>query len=189
MERIPDVRIAPGSMTGGADISECGRYRYRLWRRWGPGPSVVWLMLNPSTADAAASDHTIRKCIGFTKRWHHKAMEVVNLFAWRATDPRAMLMAAAAGLDIVGPHNDVRIQAALSSGELVVLGYGAHEASRIAGRAELVSGWLQRAYCLGVTASGQPRHPLTLSYDTALARLPRSELVATTGTGSELSSS
>jgi hypothetical protein len=73
----------------GALLSEDGRYRYRLWRLWDDlAPVMVWVMLNPSTADADLDDPTIRKCIGFAKANRHGGIIVVNLFAWRATDPK-----------------------------------------------------------------------------------------------------
>jgi hypothetical protein len=50
-------------------LSDCGTYRYELWRRWAEGPHVLFVMLNPSTADAVTDDATIRKCIGYAKRW------------------------------------------------------------------------------------------------------------------------
>ena len=86
---------------GGAYIR--GRYRYQLWRRWGTGHLCVWVMLNPSTADATTDDATIRKCMGFAKRWGFAGIEVVNLYALRSTDPRAMLGNAAR----IGEHNRV----------------------------------------------------------------------------------
>ncbi|MDB5297796.1 MAG: hypothetical protein JWO31_3779 [Phycisphaerales bacterium] len=72
-----------------AVLSPCERYRYVLHRWWDESkPAVCWLMLNPSTADAATDDPTIRKCCGFARAWGAGGIAVVNLFALRATDPR-----------------------------------------------------------------------------------------------------
>lgn len=72
----------------GAVLSQCGKYRYELWRVWDDTkPKVLFVMLNPSTADAANNDPTIRRCIGFAKSWGYGGVMVGNLFALRATDP------------------------------------------------------------------------------------------------------
>lgn len=68
-----------------AEISECGTYRYTLTRKWGEGRKCVFIMLNPSTADATKDDRTIRRCIGFAKREGCGSLTVVNLYAYRAT--------------------------------------------------------------------------------------------------------
>ena len=155
--------------TAGAVISPCGRYRYRLWRRWDPGFSVTWLMLNPSTADAEVDDPTIRKCIGFSKRWGYSAIEVVNLFAWRATDPKDLLARWRSAHDIVGPDNDRHILSAVARSPLVVAAWGNDDAARLGGRdAAVLHGF--GAECLGRTSKGAPRHPLMLAYDTALVQ-------------------
>src|SRR5262249_40146014 len=107
----PMQACVPGAMTsstrsrttrGSAVFSTDGRYRYLLTRRVGPGrKSATFIMLNPSTADATADDPTIRKCIGFARRWRCGVLRVVNLFAFRATDPDVLKAAA----DPVGPEN------------------------------------------------------------------------------------
>ena len=91
----------------GALLSSCGTYRYRLWRYWHTEREpLIFIMLNPSTADAMQDDPTIRKCIGFAKRLGFGGIEVVNLFAYRATDPRDLR---ANGYQ-VGPDDFVAIQ-------------------------------------------------------------------------------
>ena len=82
-----------------AVISQDERHRYSLTRRWGYGPAVCcWIMLNPSTADATTDDPTIRRCLRFTQGWGYDALTVVNLYAWRATDPADLRNAQRAGL-------------------------------------------------------------------------------------------
>ena len=89
---------------GAAVLSPCGAYRYLLTRRFGPGKKLAtFVMLNPSTADAERDDATIRKCVGFARSWGCAGLQVVNLFAFRATDPTDLRMAD----DPVGPENDV----------------------------------------------------------------------------------
>ena len=69
-----------------ATLSECGLYRYDLWRTWATGPHVTFVMCNPSTADAEIDDPTIRRCIGFAQEWGFAGLVVVNLYAYRATE-------------------------------------------------------------------------------------------------------
>src|SRR5689334_10316767 len=76
----------------GAIFDSTGMYRYSLWREWSTdSPPVTFIMLNPSTADDWKDDSTIRRCIGFARTWGFGALEVVNLFAYRATDSRKLL--------------------------------------------------------------------------------------------------
>lgn len=159
---------APGSS---AVISACGRYRYRLERRWGPGTSCVFVMLNPSTADARTDDATIRKCRGFTQRWGHDAFTVINLYAFRARDPKRMLAAA----DPVGPENDRHIIEAIREPARMVLAWGAN-AQRV--RVERVIHLLRHhcrlpRQCLGLTKGGEPWHPLMVPYETPLMEYPQ----------------
>ena len=60
----------------GAELSGDRYYRYSLWRQWDEGPSVLWIMLNPSTADVYVDDPTIRRCVGFAKAWGCSRIEV-----------------------------------------------------------------------------------------------------------------
>ena len=157
----------------GALLSECCRYRYRLWRIWDDlAPVMVWVMLNPSTADADVDDPTLRKCIGFAKRHRHGGVVLVNLFAWRATDPGELTKAA----DPVGPANDEHIGWAVKAPILatVVAGWGRPENRVIQRRAVQVSVMLRAqrpAHCFGRTKDGHPRHPLYLPYDSTLMDL------------------
>ena len=77
-----------------AIISACKTYRYRLERRFGDGPTLMFVMVNPSTADAEQDDPTIRKCIGFAERASYGRIIVGNKFAFRATDVRELRGAA-----------------------------------------------------------------------------------------------
>lgn len=155
----------------GAIISPCGKYRYRLWRRWDFSLSrVCWIMLNPSTADGMTDDATIRKCMGFTERLGYGGIEVVNLFAWRATKPADMKRAA----DPVGPGNDAAIKNAVTGveggGGTTICAWGQH--AKGTKRDRTVRAMLKE---LGVTPwvlqfnkGGIPAHPLMLPYSCPL---------------------
>lgn len=150
-----------------ATLSECGTYRYRLGRRWGNGPAVTWVMLNPSTADADVDDPTIRRCIGFARAWGYDAIEVVNLYALRATDPKA-LSAARPARDQENASVLVEASYKARAGGLVVVAWGAHPmAVRGAGSVERMFA-AAGAECLGRTKGGHPRHPLYVRTETLL---------------------
>ena len=114
-------------MRGGATFSADRRYRYRLWREWDRSRAVVaFVMLNPSTADASRDDPTIRRCIGFARAWGFGGVEVANLFALRATDPRHLRGVP----DPVGPRNARSLKLALAHASLVVVAWGADPFAR-----------------------------------------------------------
>lgn len=147
-------------MIRSATLSPCGLFRYRLGRRWAEGATLLFVMLNPSTANAAIDDPTIRRCIGFAQAEDFGAIEVVNLFAYRTPDPKALK---AAGFP-VGPDNDAAIMAAVLNANTICLAWGAHGAGL--GRTGEVLALLKQAHrapwCLERTRSGQPAHPLML---------------------------
>lgn len=145
-----------------AVISDCGNYRYQLTRRWGPGPAVVWIMLNPSYADANIDDRTISKCIGFTTRAGYSALTVVNLFAFRNRWPDEMKAAA----DPVGPANDAHIAAVAKTGAMTICAWG-NNGGHLARDAAIVALLRENGvtpFALTVTKSGQPGHPVMLGY-------------------------
>lgn len=151
----------------GAAISDCGRYRYLLWRVWdAKEPVLGWIMLNPSTADADTDDHTIRRCVGFAKRDGYGGIRVANLFPWRATYQRDLRAAAAHAVDRDG--NDPT-DWLISECDHIVAAWGAvHRTHRQRVREVLAmsSGW--PLLCLGVTKNGDPRHPARVSRDQPL---------------------
>lgn len=150
-------------------LSPDGRYRYRLTRRWDDGPTAVWIMLNPSTADASDDDPTIRRCITFSQREGCGSLIVVNLCAYRATDPKALMQAGREGIDIQGPGNADHLQAALSEGSFTVAAWGAHAAHRaIAPHTPARIVVHRPMQCLGRTQAGHPRHPLYVRGDQPL---------------------
>ena len=105
----------------GAEISDCGKYRYKLWRIWDKTkPFVTFLMLNPSTADANVDDPTIRRCIGFAKSWGYDGLLVCNLFAYRSTNPKELLLID----DPFGKKNDIYIQECIDRSEKVICAWG-----------------------------------------------------------------
>lgn len=149
-------------MKKGARLSACGRYRYWLSREWDATRAVlVWVMLNPSTADAEHDDATIRKVIGFAKAWGYGSVLVVNLFAYRSTEPEGLRKVA----DPIGPDNDALLAALGARRPHVICAWGTNADPA---RALVVRRYFEGAtlQCLGKTKDGQPRHPLYVPYVT-----------------------
>lgn len=160
-----------------AVISTCGRYRYRLERVMNRDPrvtiakprTVLWVMLNPSTADADTDDPTIRKCRGFSTRWGFQRMLVGNLFAYRETMPERLWRAREALEDIIGPETNARLAVMAAEADQVIYAWG-NQAEWWPERADEVARTIRRinpeVYILGYTASGQPMHPGRIAYAT-----------------------
>ncbi|RKG62909.1 DUF1643 domain-containing protein [Corallococcus sp. CA054B] len=149
-------------LDAGAELSACGLYRYRLWRRWSAQDDrrVLFVMLNPSVADGQQDDPTLRRCVGFAQAWGYGALTLCNLFAFRATDPADLMRAK----DAVGPLNDEALDAAAREASLVVGAWGAHRL--VSQRAPAVLALLRRyhpVHALALTGAGEPRHPLYLT--------------------------
>jgi hypothetical protein len=162
------------ALRGDAAISDCGTYRYALTRHWGAEPSLRFVMLNPSTADAALDDPTIRRCIGFARREGFGGLVVLNLYAYRATDPKALLTCA----DPVGPGNDDMLRAHMRSSvgvaRPVVAAWGTNaRVDRVKQVLDLCPEVDWR--CLGTTKDGHPRHPLYVRGDQPLVPLPTTQ--------------
>lgn len=154
-------RLTADDMAG-AELSADGRYRYRLWRAWGRGPGVLWIMLNPSTADAQRDDPTIRRCAGFARKWGYKRIEVLNLFALRSPYPGELRL----HKDPVGHRNDDVIAQRCEEmrTSLVVAAWGDAPQlyrSMLLPREAVVSRLVGHPLmCIGTTRRGHPRHPL-----------------------------
>lgn len=148
------------------------RYRYRLSRVWDAGRDrCCFVLLNPSLADARAEDPTLRRCVSFARRWGFGAVEIVNVFALRATDPRDLYGGRASVdepvRDPVGQGNTFALLAAARAAALVVAGWGNHAARVLAperDRAAEVRRTLSEAgvalHALRLTKAGHPGHPL-----------------------------
>ena len=149
---------------GWAHFSADRKYRYLLGRRISDSPRrLLFIMLNPGTADESHNDPTIRRCIGFAQRWDFGVMEVANLFAFR-TPYVAELRSAK---EPIGPDNDEWISQALVAADRVILAWGNHGAymQRSSKITRMVSDVAQ-PYRLGLNKTGEPTHPLYLPAST-----------------------
>lgn len=138
---------------------------------------LLFVMLNPSTADASKDDPTIRKCLGFATRLGYGGIRVANLYAYRTSSPAVLAQANRAGIDIVSDvMNDRHIRWAMQNSHKTVVAWGKagprpHRVLRVVGIAEECAVPL---YAIGVNTgretAGMPKHPLMTPYATPLTR-------------------
>jgi hypothetical protein len=140
-----------------ATISDCGKYRYALWRRWDDNKEIVkFVMLNPSTADEIDDDATIRRCIGFAKSWGYGGICVANLFAYRSKDRSELKRVN----DPIGPENDKWLKQFDSGAGILVAAWGPDGA--LFDRDKTVKSMLSNLHYLELSKQGHPKHPLYL---------------------------
>jgi hypothetical protein len=145
------------AMSHSAVFSRCRQYRYVLTRKWDPAlPTVLFIALNPSTADERRDDPTVRRCVSFARSWGFGRLVIANLFAFRATDPSRL----ADVRDPVGPRNDVWLERLSIDADMTIAAWGIH--GNLANRASSVLPRLTKTHHLGLTKHGYPRHPLYL---------------------------
>lgn len=158
-----DRRLLLDDADKGAKFSRCRKYRYTLWRRWSLAESadmVMFIGLNPSTADETQDDPTVRRCIRFAMEWGFGGLLMMNAFAFRATDPKDMK----AEPQPVGPGNDRAFRTHRTRVGMIIAAWGTHCAVE---REQRICKVINRPiHCLGQTKAGRPKHPLYLRADT-----------------------
>lgn len=152
-----------------AEFSDCRKYRYSLWRWWDKSkPYVLFIGLNPSTADETNDDKTITRCINFAKDWGYGGLCMANLFAFRATKPKDMKKAD----DPIGLFNDLFLATLARNAGIVIIAWGTNGNHLC--RDNAVKMMLLRnqilVNCLGKNADVSPKHPLYLRKDTKPVR-------------------
>lgn len=156
------VDVDPEGRWGAATaiFSPDREHRYLLTRTWEPTrPTVIFVMLNPSTADAFVLDRTVRRCAGFSQSWGAGRLIVANIFALRSTNPQGLY----GHSDPIGPLNDEVLAALAGTSRTIVAAWGNHGALNGRGGAAsrlLVGQGRPELLCLGTTKRGFPRHPL-----------------------------
>lgn len=150
----------------GAQLSACGRYRFTLWRVWDEArPVVVFVGLNPSTADALKDDQTIRRCRHFADASEFGGLTMLNLWAFRATHPSDL-----PAIDSPEEQDNLdNLARVCSMAARVVAVWGDHPKARLRTAAvmPIVSTW----WCLGKTKHGHPRHPSRLGNGVPMVRM------------------
>ncbi len=146
----------------GAVFSDDRKYRYALFRLWDlQAPNVMFIGLNPSTANEHDNDPTIRRVIDFAQRWGYGGLCMMNLFALVSSDPKRLLTCD----DPVG-DNDRWLEQTFQKCQDVVFAWGAFPEAKQ--RAEKVMKMFPTATCLGINQDGSPKHPLYLPKNTSM---------------------
>ena len=151
-----------------AVFSPCRKYRYTLERYWDDGKArILFVLLNPSTADATVDDPTNRRGMYFAREWSYGACVFVNLFAFRTSKPAKMMKVK----HPVGPHNDLYIKRWAKWADTIVVAWGNHGAhrNRDANVLNILDGY--DLHTFGLTKANHPRHPLYLPNSTNLCGL------------------
>lgn len=156
----------PSGSGSWAEVSSCGRYRYALGRWWDSSRrSVLFIGLNPSTANASLDDPTLRRCMRFAQTWGYGGIVLANLFAFRSIRPHVLAQLP----DPIGPDNDAWLNRLRAAADLAVAAWG--NGGSLQNRAAVVAERLAPLHCLGRTLSGAPRHPLYVPADTELLEM------------------
>jgi hypothetical protein len=162
MTTAKEQLVIKGDKEKSAVFSPCMRYRYCLTRVWNHIASeagvVSFIGLNPSTADETVNDPTVARCIQYAKSWGMDGMMMLNLFAYRATDPKVMKTQE----EPVGLSNDTFLESSVEHSAIVVAAWGTHGAHLERDRAVMKLLARFQIKCLGVTKDGHPKHPLYL---------------------------
>lgn len=141
-----------------AVISEDNKYRYHLARTWDDsGKRVLFIMLNPSTADDMTDDPTIRRICGYAKEWGYGGLDVGNIYAYRSTNPKTLKTTQ----DPHGPENKQHLRRLIQKADIVVYAWG----TNVKQEPEWLRQMVPVAYCIDVSKHGIPRHPLYLRKD------------------------
>ena len=148
-----------------ATFSDCRKYRYALSRTWnGKKKTILFIGLNPSTADEKIDDPTIRRCINYAQNWGYGSLLMVNLFAYRATMPSELKNVK----NPIGNDNDLQIIELSKKADIAVAAWG--NEGTLLNRDKEVKKILPNLMCLKINKSGQPAHPLYQKKDLKLIK-------------------
>ena len=161
----------------GAVFSQDKQYRYRLWRKWGEGSNIMFIGLNPSTANESTNDPTIRRLIGFAKQWEYTGISMYNLFGLVSAYPEALLTNKDPIQEPNTNLNNEWLMNGFMSHETIVFCWGSWKISNLNDRVKTIVDELKTPFqsgkkvmCFGTNKDGQPKHPLYLNKNTELIK-------------------
>ena len=147
-------------MQRGAILSSCKKHRLQLWREWNSNlPKVLFIMLNPSTADHEQDDPTLRRCMDFAKQWGYGGLYIGNLYSFRAADPRTLLKVS----KFSHRDNYKHISTMAQQCQLLVCAWGNYPIIKKLGTPlNILKQLNQKLHCIALSKTGTPKHPLYL---------------------------
>lgn len=147
-------------MHKGAILSSCKKHRLQLWREWDFNlPKVLFIMLNPSTADHEQDDPTLRRCIDFAKQWGYGGLYIGNLYSLRAADPKTLVKVS----KFNHRDNHKHIVSIAQQCQLVVCAWGNYPIIKKLGTPlNILKQLNQKLHCIDLSKTGTPKHPLYL---------------------------
>lgn len=173
-DEITSVRpaIAKQVLNAGADFSECGQYRYALWRIWDETkPLVMFIGLNPSTANETENDPTIRSVERIAKANGYGGFYMMNCFPFVSTDPKQMLLCRPKSLE--WNTNELWLWEVAKQCQVIVFAWGNFGVVKELGRDKDLSNLFPNAKALAVNKNGSPKHPLYCKSDTRFVEYKR----------------
>jgi len=156
------------SQFSGAVFDYTGRYRFLLWRFWDERPRVLFVGLNPSTANEVSNDPTVRRLVSFAERWDYGGFYLCNIFGYCTAYPKELFKSQAlhaANLPAIQMANRLTVASVLIWGDGIEKAEGGREI------AEHVKNLVVPSFCFGLTQNGNPKHPLYLPNDAQLMDL------------------
>ena len=160
------------SISGALFSDDTRRFRYALWRRWEKtGDNLLFIGLDPSTANNLRDDPTIRRLIGFAKSWGFGGLFAGNLFSIVSADPAILFLSQSQ--ELPGGPNDTAIKRMRELSTMALVAWGEWGINAGTRPSEVLSLIGEPVYCLKVNQSGEPTHPLYLPSDTKLMRYYR----------------
>jgi len=147
----------------GAYFSPDRKHRFMLWRKLGKGPGIMFIGLNPSTANEVNDDPTVRRCMGYARDWGYGDFWMCNLYSLCSSDPKKLYK----GEHPQSPYNITSLGVVREKVDLAIVAWGNHGAT-----VQMDQHWprslvklLSPVHCFGVTKQGEPKHPLYLPKD------------------------
>lgn len=149
----------------GASFSECRKYRYALWRIWDKQkPLVMFIGLNPSTANENENDPTIKSVERIAKHNGYGGFYMMNCFSFVNTDPKQLYDCSQS------VENEKWLKKIAAISKDIVFAWGDFQVVKKLGVDYILGQWFPDAKCLHINKTGSPIHPLYCKTNTVFVK-------------------